>query len=83
MTAARSALIKCHRRLQAAEETTRNLLPDRLHTLKPDKDWVDAVLEKREAFDAFVAAARRFCSASDPNQQLKQKQSTRAIIEPG
>lgn len=67
----KATLLASYNRLRQAESKRAELLPDRLRTLKADPDWIEAVFEKNQALDAFVAAARTACvswSAEEPHQ---------------
>lgn len=65
----KATLLASYNRLRRAENKRNELLPDRLRNMKADPDYIEAVYEKNQALDAFVAAARTACaswSAEEP-----------------
>lgn len=59
----KATLLASYNRLRQAENKRDELLPDRLRTMKADPDYIEAVFEKNQALNAFVAAARTACAS--------------------
>lgn len=57
-------MLASYERLQSAEGATKLLLPNLLHDLQPDEAWVKAVAERNQAHEAFVSAAKAYCSGA-------------------
>lgn len=62
-TSTKGALLASYNRLLEAEEKRKELAPARLVTMKADPEWIEAVYQKNQALEAFLAEARRACDA--------------------
>ena len=54
-------LLHAYERCLKAEETMKQLAPERLRTMQADAPWIEAVTAHSEAQQAFMKTALNFC----------------------